>query len=89
MLNDAFETSARSSMTPSDNCFPITPDDVAELPHLTKAIYIGQGGDLVLLLGSSQNPVTFRNTVAGSILDVRVRAVKSTGTTAGNLVGLA
>lgn len=89
MAIDVFEQLSVSSITPSDNCFPIAPNDNAELPYLTKAIYIGSGGDLVLLIGNSPTPVTFRNTVAGSILDVRVRAVRSTGTTAGDLVGLA
>lgn len=76
-------------MTPSENCFPVTPSDSEDLPHLTKAIYIGTGGDVVVLVGTSQVPVTFRNTIGGSILDVRVRAVKDTGTTASDLVGLA
>jgi hypothetical protein len=89
MAYDAFQQLSVSSMTPSENCFPIVPDDIAELPYLTKAIYIGGGGDLVLLIGDSQTPVTFRNTVPGSVLDVRVRAVRSTGTTASDLVGLA
>lgn len=89
MAYDAFKQLSVSSMTPAENCFSVTPDDNQELPYLTKAIYIGSGGDLVLLVGNSETPVTFRNTVPGSVLDVRVRAVMSTGTTAGDLVGLA
>lgn len=89
MPHDAYEGLAPSSITPSENCFPITPSDLQALPFLTKAIYIGRGGDLVLMIGDSQDAITFRNVVQGSILDVRVRAVKSTGTTAGDLVGLA
>jgi hypothetical protein len=86
---DSFQNNAQSSITPSENCFAITPDDLNELPFLTKAIYIGSGGDLVLLIGQSQTPVTFRNVLAGSVLDVRVRGVRNTGTTAADLVGLA
>lgn len=89
MSYDAYHGLAPSSITPSENCFPITPSDLESLPFLTKAIYIGRGGDLVLVIGNSQDAVTFRNVVQGSVLDVRVRAVKSTGTTAGDLVGLA
>ena len=89
MAYDAFHDLSDSSITPSENCFTITPSDNNELSHLTKAIYIGGGGDLALLIGASQTPVTFRNTVAGSVLDVRVRGVMSTGTTATDLVGLA
>lgn len=89
MSYDAFRGFGQSSITPSENCFPIAPSDFEELDYLTKAIYIGRGGDLTLVVGNSQEAVTFRNVVAGSVLDVRVRAVKSTGTTAGDLVGLA
>lgn len=89
MNYDAFQNNSQSAITPSENCFAINPDDNNELPFLTKAIYIGSGGDLVMLIGKSQTPVTFRNVLAGSVLDVRVRAVKSTGTTAADLVGLA
>lgn len=89
MSYDAFHDLAPSSITPSENCFPIMPNDLEELPFLTKAIYVGKGGDLVLVIGNSQVAVTFRNVVQGSVLDVRVRAVKSTGTSAGDLVGLA
>lgn len=89
MALDTFQQSAGSSMTPSDNCFAITPDDVAELPFITKGIYVGSGGDIVVLTASSQTPVTFRNVLAGCVLDLRVRVVKSTGTTAADLVGLA
>ena len=89
MVYDAFQQLAESTMTPSDNCFAITPDDVNELPFLTKAIYIGSGGDLVAFVGNSATPVTFKNLVSGSVLDVRVRIVRLSGTTAGDLVGLA
>lgn len=86
---DPFSQFSQSSITPAENCFAITPDDLQELTTLTKAIYIGQGGDLTVLTGKSLEPVTFRNVMSGTILDVRVRAVKSTDTTADDLVGLA
>lgn len=89
MYFDPFSGFSQSSITPAENCFPITPDDIKELPTLTKAIYIGQGGDLTVLTGKSLESVTFRNVMSGTILDVRVRAVKSTDTTADDLVGLA
>ncbi len=89
MAYDSFDHLSQSSMTPSENCFTIVPNDSTELPLLTKAIYIGTGGDLRVLTGQIEAPVTFRNVVSGSVLDVRIRAVLSTGTTASDLVGLA
>lgn len=76
-------------MAPAGHCFDIVPSDGVELSEVTKAIYIGSGGDVVLKSLGSTEFVTFRNVPAGFILDVRVRQVKATGTTAADLVGLA
>jgi hypothetical protein len=76
-------------MASAEECFAITPADDADLPRATKAIYIGLAGDVALIPVRGDSPVIFRNLAAGSILDVRVRAVLATGTTAGGVVGLA
>ena len=89
MFIDPFQNSADSLVAPCSDCFEITPADGEDLPQATKAIYIGQGGDITLRAIGADTDVTFRNTISGSILDIRVRAVRSTGTSAGNLVGLA
>ena len=89
MTEDRYRHSIDSPMTPAENCFAITPDDAADLSLATKAIYIGESGDVTLVTMRGSGPVTFRNLPAGSILDVRVRSVKATGTTARYLVGLA
>lgn len=89
MFDDPFRRSIDSPMTPAERCFAVTPDDHAELPRATKAIYIGEGGDVTLVTVRSKTPVKFRNLQSGSILDVRVRAIHATGTTARDIVGLA
>jgi len=76
-------------MSPAEGCFAIVPDDTADLPQATKAIYIGLSGDVALVPVRGSSAVFFRNVPAGTILDVRVRAIKATGTSAGDIVGLA
>lgn len=89
MTNDAYRDSANSLITPASDCFAITPQDGALLPRATKAIYVGTSGDLVVRPVQSATDVTFRNVIGGSILDIRVSAVRAAGTTAQDIVGLA
>ncbi|WP_086606502.1 spike base protein, RCAP_Rcc01079 family [Erythrobacter donghaensis] len=86
---DPFANAADSLTSPAGNCFAIVPSDTVDLPVNAKAIYIGSGGNLVVLAMNAAAPVTLRNTIAGSILDIRVRRILATGTTAQDLVGLA
>jgi hypothetical protein len=78
-----------SLTAPSSNCFPITTSDTVELPTVTKAVYVGTGGDVALRSVRGAQDVIFRNISSGAILDVRASHVRTTGTTAANLVGLA
>lgn len=89
MQQDKFQNSSDSLISPAQVCFPIIPDDTAELAQVTKAIYIGEGGDVVLRAVDGPADVTFTAVPTGAILDVRVSAVRATGTTAANFVGLA
>ena len=89
MVQDRFQLNADSPSAPSQFCFAVAPDDAAELSQATKALYVGTGGDIALIPVRNTDTVIFRNVPDGAILDVRVRAVLATGTTAANLVGLA
>lgn len=89
MFNDPFANTLESVVAPASDCFPIAPNDSSDVPKATKALFVGTGGDIVLRSVSGAADVTFRNLPDGSILDVRVRAVRATGTSASNLVGLA
>ena len=62
-----FADYADSPTAPALLCFEITPNDTALLPRLTKARYIGGGGDLVLRTPLGTADVTFRqpSTCAG------------------------
>jgi hypothetical protein len=86
---DNFGLSLDSLIAPARNCFSITPNDTATLAVLPKAIYVGTGGNLVIRAIDSTGDVTLANVASGTILDIRVTAVRATGTSASNLVGLA
>lgn len=86
--NDPFRYLTDSPMSPAEQCFEITPSDSQDLPTPTKALFIGEGGDVALVTLRGNSEITFRNLQSGSILDVRVKAVRASGTTAASLVGL-
>lgn len=86
---DPFDSTSDSLISPAKVAFAITPDDAAQLPGATKAIYVGTGGDIAFVLIGSDTPVLFRNVPDGSIMALRLRAVRAAGTTAADLVGLA
>lgn len=86
---DPFEASSDSLIAPAKTAFEIVPDETADLPSATKAIYIGTGGDITARPVDADTDVAFRNVVAGTVLPVRLRAVRAGGTTAADLVGLA
>ena len=89
MPTDTFSTTSDSPIAPAQDCFAIAPDDNAELSKVTKAIYIGAGGDVVVRALRAEADVVFRDVPSGYILDIRAIAVRANGTTATDLVGLA
>lgn len=89
MITDTFESASDSVTSPAQSCFAIQPSDSAFLQEVTKAIYVGKGGNVVFRTKRDSTDVTFMNVPAGIVLPVRAVAVRSTGTTAGDFVGLA
>ncbi|MEM7780757.1 MAG: hypothetical protein AAF697_10235 [Pseudomonadota bacterium] len=89
MPQDSFSNTSDSLIASSRDCFSIIPSDTAEITKVTKAIYVGTGGNLVLRLIDSELDVTFANVPSGTILDVRAAFVRATSTTASDIVGLA
>lgn len=86
-MPDRFASHATSLDAPADTAFTITPNDVADLTDTTRAIYVGASGHLALTTASGSD-VTFTNLPGGTVLPVRARRIKATGTTATGLVGL-
>lgn len=89
MILDPFGTASDSLIAPAREAFAVIPKDTGELNRATKAVYVGTGGDIVLRAVGSEEDVTLRNVAGGSVIAIRLRAVRATGTTAANLVGFA
>ena len=54
---------------------------------LCRGVYVGGAGNIAAVMGDGTE-LTFSGAVAGSVLPIRVKQVKSTGTTASNLIAL-
>lgn len=84
-ITDTFAGFSPSPQSPITHGLAITPDDAGDLPHLTRAIYIGTGGDVRATLANGTT-LTFVNMVQGWH-PIRVSRVWAAGTTADHLVG--
>lgn len=84
ILSDEFGNSADVS---SPDCFSITPNDSTTFTTNTRRIYVGGAGNLTLITADGTT-VTFEAVPVGMVLPVQAKAVKATGTTATNLVGM-
>ncbi|MBI1402404.1 MAG: hypothetical protein GC147_04240 [Porphyrobacter sp.] len=85
---DPFKNGVDSLIAPAKGAFEITPSDSDSLPIAAKAVYVGTGGDLVLRAVGDDVDVRLANVGNGAILPIRVAAIRLTGTTASDIVGL-
>ena len=77
------------SLSAARTAFSITPHDTNELTLVTTQLYVGSaGGDITVLLVDDSTPVLLKSVPLGTILNMRIKKVLATGTTATNLVGL-
>lgn len=86
-MQDRFEAWTTSLDAPASHAFAVTPSNADLLTEATRALYVGGGGNLALVMLSGAE-ISLLSVAAGSILPLRVRQVKATGTTATALVGL-
>ena len=88
-MADEFEYAAQSVLTPSENAYPVTPNNTAALPLTPKYLYVGGGGRVTLRAANSIADVVFENVPAGGYIYVRASHVRATGTTATAIVACA
>jgi len=84
-MTDPFKNHAAGMSDPILSAFSVSPDDGADLPSATRALYVGSAGNLRVSLVSG-DIVTFQNLAQGWH-PVRVARVWATGTTASAIVG--
>lgn len=86
-MTDPFARSHPSLTGPATAGFAVTPDDAADLPQVTRALYVGGGGTLAVQMMNGET-LAFTGLQGGSLLPVRTGRVLATGTTATGIVGL-
>jgi hypothetical protein len=72
----------------SASAFAITPSDTVDLTYLTRAIFVGVGGNLAVILNDDTAAVTLVGVVAGGFYPLAVKRVMATNTTATTMIGL-
>lgn len=83
---DSFATNQPGLSSPLVNAVAVTPNDSTDLDYVSRALYIGTAGALTVIT-SGGDTVAFGNVGVG-LLPLRVSRVKSSGTTAANIVAL-
>jgi hypothetical protein len=86
-MKDHFSAHAAGLTSPAEHADPITPSDDAELPRATRALYVGQGGDVAVRFVSGE-AVVLANLQGGTVYPLRLRQILASGTMASGLVGL-
>lgn len=85
-MPDPFSFELDGTNSPSAAPFAVVPSDTVELPTIPKGIYVGTGGDVTLRGVRGSADVTYRNLPDASYIAVRAQYVRSTGTTATDLI---
>ena len=88
-IHDQFESHSNSLTGPIIGGFVVAPNDAADLPKLTRAIMVADGGDLGVVLKDGST-VILPGLTPGVLYPVRVSRVLAGagGTTASGIVGL-
>ncbi|MGR3662351.1 MAG: spike base protein, RCAP_Rcc01079 family [Paracoccaceae bacterium] len=84
---DQFKDFPTTLTSPATNAIAITPNDTVPMQNVSRAIYVGQTGDLSVEMQSGQI-VTYENVQSGSILAIRTLKVRQTGSTATGLISM-
>lgn len=67
--------------------YSITPDDNNDISRTPRSVYIGSAGNLTVV-DKEGNEETFFNVPDGSMLSIQPVRIKSTNTTATNILGI-
>jgi hypothetical protein len=87
MSKNTYDGVKRSTLDPAEAAEAVTPSDVTDLATLSRALYVGKGGDLSVVMAAGST-VTLKGVIGGSVLALRVARVNATGTTAADIVAL-
>lgn len=83
-MADAFTNSQASYRSHA----AVTTHNTNPLAKVAKAIFVGVGGNIALRAEGASADVTLKNIPSGAILPIRVKYVRTTNTTATDIVAL-
>lgn len=86
-MTDPFANTQPSLSGPASSGFAVTPNDATDFPQPTRALYIGNGGQVSVQMLTGE-ALTLSAVPGGSLLPIRVRRVLATGTTATAIAAL-
>ncbi len=87
MVNE-FDSTSDTPIAPARNVTLLTPDDNNDLANVAKALWVGGAGNISLIAVDDSAAVTISGIAAGSVLPIRAKRVRSTGTTTTLIVNL-
>ncbi len=87
LMNDDFKMHQAGLTAPASAGQTLVADDNAPLEYVTRALYVGTGGNLRVTLLSG-DVVTLNAVAAGTIYPLRITHLHATGTSAADIVGL-
>lgn len=85
-MTDPFRHEAVTREMPARNAAAVTTHNSNDLPTVARALWIGGEGDINVILVGDESPVTIKG-VSG-LLPFSVRRVRTTGTTATDIVAV-
>tara|TARA_R110000782_G_scaffold54580_2_gene115337 strand:- start:116 stop:382 length:267 start_codon:yes stop_codon:yes gene_type:complete len=79
----------KSQESPADTSYAVTPHDTNEIgDFVPRAIYVGTGGNINMMLEGDDSATLFTNVPDGSLLPFKARIILATSTTASSIVAV-
>lgn len=79
-----------NDIAPFTKAVAVTPNDSTNLSYDTRALYIGGAGNVAVIMADDETntAVVFSGVPVGAVLDISVKRVRATSTTATNILAL-
>ena len=87
-MADQFSGAVDSVMAPATRAAAVVPHDVNALPDIPKALFVGTGGHIAMRGVNGSADQIWKNVPDGTVLPFRAQYVRSSGTTAADILAL-